>query len=103
MKNYKILLADMQKDLSTWRVIYYSWVERLSKLIKIFRQIIKIPTRALAEFDTPIPKIYRKENQAQDVTKNLLKKDKSWGQTGVGPCTITSQDLKNEVIVIKRM
>ena len=90
-----------KKNLSKWRVIYYSGVERLLKLIEIYRHIIKNPTKVFVEFDKPVPKIYRKEKQAQDKAKKFLKEDKGWGQCEASICAITSQDLINKVIIIQ--
>ena len=45
-------------------------------MIEIYRHIIKNPTKVFVEFDKPVPKIYRKEKQAQDKAKKFLKEDR---------------------------
>ena len=49
-------------------------------MIKIYRHTIKNPTKIFCRIDKPIPKIYRKEKQAQDKAKKFLEEDKNWGQ-----------------------
>ena len=70
-------------------------------MIKIYRHTIKNPTKIFCRIDKPIPKIYRKEKQAQDKAKKFLEEDKNWGQCEAGICAITSQDLKNKLIIIQ--